>query len=104
MPARGFGQSVVEHAVGVLALVPHAEVVRLVVEDRIDLRRAHELLQLDQPGTFARRGGDLVLGQQHVLAGLHLVAVGDLLVVHLLALLGADPFLLTCAPSLAWTW
>jgi hypothetical protein len=85
---------IVHEPVGIGAVVARTQVIRAVVEHRIDLGRGHELLELDQVRALAGGGVDLLLVEQHVLAAAQLVAAGDLLVGHLLALLGADPLLL----------
>ncbi|MBV9839129.1 MAG: hypothetical protein JO156_13500 [Solirubrobacterales bacterium] len=90
-----------EQPVRVAAAAADAEVIGGVVEDRIDIRRADELLELDQTRVIARRGIDLLLAQQHILAPLDLISLGDLLIGDLLAVLGADPLCLIRAPSLA---
>ena len=80
-----------EQAVSRLPAVSDPEVIAPLVEDRIDLLQAHELLQRDHVRALAGRGVDLLLAQHHVLAGAQLIALGDLVVWHRLALLGADP-------------
>jgi hypothetical protein len=69
-------------------------VVSAVVGDGVDLRGLDELLQLDQMRLLPRRGVDLVLAEQHVLARANLVSLGDPLIGHVLAILGADSALL----------
>jgi hypothetical protein len=92
--ALGLRERVMQQPVRVLALVLRAEVVGLGVEDRVDLVRADELLDLDQARSLAGRGLQLLVLEHHELALGDLVALHDLLVRDLLVLLRADPLVL----------
>src|SRR3954447_17152446 len=66
--AIGFLQGVMEQPVSVLALVLAAEEVRPVVHHGVDVRRADEVLDLDQARRLARGGLQLLVLEHDVLA------------------------------------
>jgi len=77
-----------------LALVAGAEVVGALVEVGVDLLVGHEVVDV-QPACLRARGrGDLVVGQLDPPALADLVALDDVLVLDLLAVLGADAAML----------
>ena len=61
------------------------EVVRLVVEDRVDLLGRHELMHVDGPVAGQRQVLEVLVGQDHHLAAAEVVALGDVVVADLLA-------------------
>ena len=85
----GLLQRLAQQPVRVLAVVARAEVVRLVVEGRVDLLAGDEVLDVDQLRVLARGGRDLLLGQLDEAAVGELVALDDLVVGDLLVLLRA---------------
>jgi hypothetical protein len=98
-PARAL-QRRVQQPIGVLGLLTRTDEVRLLIEDRIDVGRADEVVDLDDVARAPRRRLDLVLLQDHVLARGDLVALHDLLVGDLLVLLRAEPPVLDARPVL----
>ena len=99
MPTRS-GERVVQQPVGLLAVGACAQVIGAVVVNGVDVRLAHELLELDQMRALAGGGVDLLLAEHDVLPLADLIALGHLLVRNLFALLGADPLLLDPGPIL----
>src|SRR4051812_44245346 len=86
-------ERLVEQAVGVLG-VAAADVVGLLVEDRIDVGGLDEVVEVDDLAAVAGRGLDLVLLEDDVPVLAHLVALDHLLVRDLLVLLGAHALVL----------
>ena len=84
-----------EHqAVGLAGTGRRHQVVRLVVEDRVDLRGLDELLDFDRLGLLGVERLEFGRLDHDVLIGGDLVALDDVLVGHLLAVGRADPPLL----------
>src|SRR4051794_3525430 len=73
-----------------LRLAHGREEVRVVEVDRVDLVDVDERLDVDRPRLARRGGGEVVVGEQHLLAIVELVAMGDRLEGHLLVLLRAE--------------
>src|SRR3954451_13717677 len=89
----GSVQRLVQQPVGV-RVVARAHVVGLVVEDRIDVLCLHELLDMHDLAALAGGCLHLLVLEHDVPAGGDLVALDDLVVVHLLPLLRADATML----------
>src|SRR4051812_34937438 len=90
-------QGFMEEAVGVLG-VAAADVVGLLVEDRVDVGGLNEVIEVDDLAAVAGGRLDFVLLEDDVLVLAHLVALDHLLVGDLLVLLGADALVLDPAP------
>ena len=87
-----------QQPVGVLTVLAGTEVISALNVVGVDFAPGHELLQLDAAGLLPGGRIDLVLAEQDVFVPADLVPLSDLLVGHLLALLGADPLLLDARP------
>ena len=70
---------------GLVADALGLQVVRLVVEDRVDLLGRHELQHVDRAAAGQRQVGEVVVGEDHHLAAAEVVALGDVVVADLLA-------------------
>jgi hypothetical protein len=79
-----------KEGVGLLRAELRAEVVRAVEVDGVDLVEVDEVLDLDRFRLLGSHVLELVLGEDHVLLGGDLVALDDLVVRDLLAVLLGD--------------
>jgi len=87
-------QGLGEQPVGALAPLVGAEEVRLLEEDAIHLLGGQELLHVDRPGATFVEGLELLGGELDVLTFAELVALDHPVLVHHLAVLGAEVLLL----------